>query len=151
MLAARTVVQAMRGRIQAANTDAAARIYVGRAWPVDQFPAVRLVLVNEDLASDAEDITWPRQRTHTLSVEARCLVRDVDDPEAAADALALQVLLALEGADAASRLDPLPGCVLGSTRIERNAQSEGDATVGVTAITFDVLYSTASNDPETLI
>ena len=151
MLAARTVVQAMQGRIIGASTEAAARVYVGRGWPVDQFPAVRLVLQGEDLRDDPEDITWPRTRTHVLSVEARCLAQDLDDPEAAADRLALQVLLALEGTDAASRLDPLPGCTLASTRIDRTTQSDGEATLGVAAITFDVLFSTASNDPETLI
>ena len=150
MLAARTVVQAMQGRIVGASTDAAGRVYVGRGWPVDRFPAVRLVIVNEDFSSGDDEITWPRTQDHTLTVEARCLALDVDDPEAAADALALQVLLALEGTEAAARLEPLGGCVLTSTGINRSTQSEGEATLGVAAVTFDVLFSTSSNDPETL-
>ena len=71
--------------------------------------------------------------------------------QASVQRVMLQVLLALEGTDAASRLYPLPGCTPVSTRIDRTTQSDGEATLGVAAITFDVLFSTASNDPETLI
>jgi hypothetical protein len=151
MLASRQIVNAIVAALVAAGTTAAGRVYGSRAWPIAQFPAVRVVAGDEALDTADEDITWPRQRTHTLQVDVHCVVQQAADPESAADALAVQVLQALEGSLTAATLAPLPGVALAATRLARQAQADGEATTVETVITFEVLFGTASNDPTTLI
>lgn len=151
MLASRTVVLALKQRIIDAATPAGDRVHIGHAWPIATLPAVRLELQGEDLTAEADDITWPQQRTHALDVVARCLVQQATDPDAAADSLAEQVLLAAEGTQAAATLAPLVGVSVAAVRIDHAAQADGEASTAATDITFRILFGTASNDPATLI
>lgn len=151
MLASRQVIQAIAARLAAAGTTAGARVYAARNWPVEEFPAIRVVAGEESLDGEADDITFPRERTHQLAVDVRCLVRDATGADEAADELAEEVLLALEGTQAAASLVPLAGCNLAATRISRTPQTEGEAACFATTVTLEVLFSTASNDPATLI
>jgi hypothetical protein len=153
MLAARQVLEAIVTRISQANTDAGANVHVGRAWPedADTLPIVKVIATDEDLTYGEDDITFPRARTHALTADVRCVVRDVDDAEAAAERLALQVLLALEGTQQAASLYPLQSCNVAAQRITRALQSGGEASTAIATVTFEVLFGTASDDPETLI
>lgn len=151
MLAARQVVLAVQQRLVDAATAAEDRVYAGRAWPVATYPALRVAATDEDLAADGdEDITWPRTRLHNLQLDVQGLVRDVDDLDGAMDALAEEVLVALEGTAAAARLSPL-NCALRALRIGRQAATEGEASVGTVTVRFEVLYHTESDDPSSIV
>lgn len=152
MLAARQVVIAIKQRLLDANTDAGQRVYAGRGWPLDTLPAIKVFADDEDLAADqGDDIGWPRQCLHSLGVDVECTADDIDDPESAADQLAEQVLYALEGSLAAASLSPLPGVALMSRRISRLMQTEGAAKAAKAVVSFDVLFTTRTDDPSTLI
>lgn len=143
MLASRTVANALQALLVAAATDAGDRWYVGRAWPVSTLPAGKIVLADEDLDGQTDgDLTWPRDRMHTLQVQLQCMASDVDDPEAAADDLAEQALLAAEGT-----AQPLAGVTLIAQRITRQLQAEGQAVVALTTVHLHALFGGSSEDP----
>lgn len=147
MLASRQIINAMVTRLIDAQTDAAARVYSNRAWPVAEFPGIKVLASDEDLDADNDDITWPRERQHTLQVLVMGIVRDVADLDDAMDELVEQILIALEGSEAASLLDPLPGVRLRAVRISRQLAAEGEASAGTVVITFEADFNTASNNP----
>lgn len=152
MLASRQVIEAMQQRLIDASTSAGARVYIGRAWPVEQTPAIKLFDVDQDLAADeSEDITWPRQRLHSLSVDVQCLVSDADAADEQADALVVQVMRALEGTEDATTLYPLNGVRLSSQRISPNPQADNAAAAVSKTVAFTATFATSSDDPETLI
>ncbi len=143
MLASRTAATALQALLVAAATDAGARWYLGRGWPVQQLPAGKIVLVDEDLdAADDADVTWPRDRVHTLTVQLQCMAADTDDPEGQADALAEQALVAVEGTAA-----PLAGVNVIATRITRQLATDAQAHVAITTVQLQLLFGGRSNDP----
>lgn len=143
MLASRTVATALQALLVAAATDAGDRWYLGRGWPVQALPAGKIVRVDEDLdAGDDADVTWPRERMHTLTVQLQCMAADVDDPEAAADTLAEQALVAVEGTAA-----PLAGVHISATRIGWQIATEGQSSVAITTVTLQLIFGGRSDDP----
>lgn len=151
MLASQQVVEAMAGRLVAAAIVGAGQVeWRNRARVFSAWPGIKVYSTDEDLADDPEDITWPRQRQHTLQVQVDTVVRDPADPEGAMSALALQVLLTLEGTEAASLLQPL-GARLGATRITRRMATENEASVGTVSIAMEIIFATRSDDPETIL
>lgn len=152
MLASRQVIQAMQQRLIDAATSAGVRVYIGRAWPVDVTPAVKLFAVDEDLAADdSDDITWPRERTHALAVDVQCLVSDADAADEQADTLVEQVLLALEGTEDAATLYPLNGVRIAAQRISPIPQADNAAAAVNKVVSFAATFATSSDDPSTLI
>lgn len=153
MLASRQVAAAMQQRLLDASTDAGTSVYLGRGWPVDTDRAIKVALGDEDLGADAagDDITWPRERTHSLLVDVMCVAGEAAGSDAAADQLAEQVLIELEGSVDATTLDPLTGVHLAATRLSRTQQADGAAVLAITTVTFEAQFSTRSNDPSTLI
>ena len=152
MLASRQVIVAMQQRLIDAATNAGAHVYIGRAWPVETTPAIKVFAVDEDLAADeSEDITWPRERTHALSIDVQCMVSDADAADEQADALAEQVLLALEGTEDAATLYPLTGVRIAAQRISSIPQAENAAAAVNKVVSFAATFATSSDDPSTLI
>lgn len=143
MLASRTVATALQALLVAASTAAGTRWYLGRAWPVDQLPAGKVVLADEDLeGGDDGDVTFPRNRAHTLQVDLQCMASDSADPEAEADALAAQALLAVEGT-----AQPIADVFITAQRITRQLLAEGPAHVAMTTVRLQLHFSGRSNDP----
>jgi hypothetical protein len=64
---------------------------------------------------------------------------------------ARQILLALEGTAAAATLQPLPNCHLQAQSIRYQATSDGQAANGTATVRIEVIFSTLSNDPTTII
>lgn len=143
MLASRTVAQALQALLVAAGTAAGSRWYLGRAWPLATLPAGKVVLSDEDLDA-AEDmaLNWPRYRQHTLQVDVQCFADDATDPEAAADALAEEVLQALEGT-----AQPIDDVDIAATTLRRQLQTDGQARVAVTTVQLRLIFGGRSDDP----
>jgi hypothetical protein len=147
MLASRTAAARLQALLVAAGTDALDRWYLGRGWPIQVMPAGKIVLADEDLDAGADgDVTFPRDRDHVLTLQLQCIAEDSDDPEADADTLAAQALLAVEGT-----AQPLADITAVATRIQRQLTTEGQARVAITTITLQLQFSTRSNDPTTII
>lgn len=147
MLAGRTAATALQALLVAAATAAGPRWYLGRGWPVAELPAGKLVLGDEDLDAGADaDITWPRVQAHTLTVLVECMADATADPEGAADALAEQVLQAV-----GATVQPLEHITVLPQRLARRLSTEGQARVAITTVTLQMLFSTRSNAPATLL
>jgi hypothetical protein len=151
MLASQQVIEAVAARLVAADTAAAARVYTARAWPVDTFPSIKVLHVDEDLQADAEDVTWPPTLLHRLQLDVLAYVQAPTGLDAALAAMALQVLLALQGTRAAATLQPLAGCTLQATGIRYQTPGDGEAATGLATVRLEVEFHTAGNDPETII
>lgn len=153
MLASQQVVARVVANLVAANTAAGARVYSDRFHPVATFPAVKVVVIDEDMAADedGDDITFPAVRLHRLQLELRADVEAATGLDAAMSALVVQLLRALEGTVAAATLQPLPGCFVESKGVRYQAASEGQAAQGLATVRCEVQFRTKSNDPETLI
>lgn len=133
-------------------TAAAGRVHSGRSWPLaeDQLPALKLAVTGEDVTSDSMHL--PRLQEHQLRLEVRGFVRDVDDLDAALDALVGEVLAVLFADDASVSLEPLPNVVMELQGSDRTARDEADAaSTGGVAIRLAITYQTLSNDPFTLV
>jgi hypothetical protein len=151
MLASQQVIEAVVARLVAASTGAGARVYSDRAWPVDTYPAIKVLHVNEDLQAPDEDVTFPATQLHQLQLDAVAYVQAPTGLDAALAAMALQVLQALQGTLAAATLQPLAGCTLQATGIRYQYQGDGEAATGLAIVRLAVEFHTASNDPETII
>lgn len=151
MLASQQVIEAVVARLIAANTSAGARVYSGRAWPVDTYPAIKVLHVDEDLQAADEDVTFPATQLHQLKLQAAAYVQAVTGLDAALADMARQVLQALQGTLAAATLQPLAGCTLQATGIRYQLQAEGEAATGLATVSLAVEFHTASNDPTTII
>lgn len=152
MLASHQVVVQMADRAVTAGLATAANVERrNRARIFDTFPGVKVFAVDEDLADDPEDITWPRDRQHTLQVEVAGVVRDPADLEGAMSAMAEAILQCYEGTAAAATLQPLAGVVLQAQAISRSVATEGEAAAGTVRVRFEVVFHTRSNDPSTFI
>lgn len=151
MLASQQVIEAVVARLIAAATDAGSRVYSGRAWPVQAYPAIKVQHVDEDLQAADDDVTWPATRLHQLQLDAVSYVQAPTDLDAAMAAMALQVLQALQGTLAAATLQPLAGCTLQATGIRYQFQTDGEAATGLATVRLEVEFHTASNDPTTII
>lgn len=148
MLASRTIAQDLQALLVAAATDAGARWYLGRGWPVATLPAGRIVLDDEDLEADDDGpMLWPRFRAHTLAVALQCIADDSADPEAAADQLAEQALQAVEGTAA-----PLGNLVvIDATGLRRQLSTEGQAHVAITTVRLRLQFGGRSDDPTAIV
>lgn len=151
MLASQQVLQRMAQLLVAAGTPSGARVFTDRFHPVDTYPSTRVQVVDEDLADDSQDITWPRERQHTLLVDVHVHCQATTGLDAHMADQAAQVLQALEGTQAAATLQPLAGCSLQAQRIDYQANTDGQAATGTATVRFEVIFTTLSNDPETLI
>lgn len=151
MLASQQVINAIVARLVAAATGSQDRVHSDRFHPVAAYPTTKVVHVDEDLAAEADDVTWPAQRLHTLDVDVVILVQATSGLDAAMSAAALQVLQALEGSIAAATLAPLVGCQVQATGLRYEAQGEGAAITGKATVRLRVLFHTQTNNPETLI
>lgn len=151
MLASQQVIEAVVARLVAAGTSAGGRVYSGRAWPVDAYPAIKVQHAGEDLQAADDDVTFPATQLHQLQLDAVAYVQTPTGLDAALAAIALQVLQALQGTLAAATLQPLAGCTLQATGIRYQYQTEGEAATGLATVRLVVEFHTASNDPETII
>lgn len=145
----------VRARVQAlllGQTDAGARVLVGRSWPLAEvdLPAIKLAITGE--AVEAVDMHYPVLQEHSLDLEVRAFVRDLDDAETAMDGIAAQVLAALFGTEDAAMLEPLPNCVMELRGIDRAVRdAEGEAATGAVAVRLAITFQTVSNNPSTLV
>lgn len=152
MLASQQVIDRMAQVLVAAGTASGARVFTDRFHPVDTYPTTRLQVVDEDLATgDDEDITWPRERQHTLLVDVHVHCQAITGLDAHMAAQAAQVLQALEGTFEAATLQPLVGCSLQAQRVTYQATGDAQAANGTATVRCEVIFTTRSNDPETLI
>lgn len=151
MLASQQVIARVVQLLVAAATGAGARVYSDRFHPIDTYPAVKVVHVDEDLQAADDDITWPAVRLHRLQLDVMGFVQVPTGLDAALAALAEQILLGLEATQATTTLNPLAGCQLTATGIRYQAQAEGEASTGITTVRLEVLFHTASNNPSTFI
>ena len=152
VLASQQVLERMAQLLVLAGTDADDRVHTDRFYPVDTYPAIRLQVADEDLAADdSEDITWPRTRQHTLQVDVQAHCQATGGLDAHMADQARQILLALEGTAAAATLQPLPNCHLQAQSIRYQATSDGQAANGTATVRIEVIFSTLSNDPTTII
>lgn len=151
LLASQQVIEAVVARLVAANTSAGARVYSGRSWPVNTYPAIKVQHVDEDLQAADADVTWPATLLHQLQLDVVGYVQTPTALDAALAALALQVLQALQGTLAAATLQPLAGCTLQATGIRYQFQTDGEAATGLATVRLGVEFHTASNDPTTII
>lgn len=153
MLASHQVIQAIGQRLLAAGTGAGSRVnFINRALTFSVFPGLKVYADGDDFSDgDDDDITWPREQLHALAINVDGVVRDVADLEAAMATLAAEVLTALEGTEAASVLDPLDGVRLASQAMTQRVQTDGEFATGTVSIRFLAVFSTASNDPATIL
>lgn len=147
-LASQQVVEAMRAALIAAATSSGSRVYSDRFHPVVAFPTTRVRHVDESMAAEPDDITWPAVRLHVLQVDVEVLVQAASALDAAMAAAAKQVLQALEGT--ASPLSPLR-VALAAQGIRYQAATDGQAANGMATVRFEAQFSTAANDPTTII
>lgn len=149
MLASQQVIEAAVARLVAHPTVAGARVYSGRFHPVAVFPAIRVAHADENLrADDADDITWPPMRLHSLQLDVQVLVQANTDVDAAMAAGALQVLVALGGV--AQPLAPLP-VVLQARSVRYQQQTDGSAVSGIATVRFEAQFNTRADAPDTII
>lgn len=145
----------VRARVQAlllGQTAAGTRVLVGRSWPLAEaeLPAIKLAITGE--AVEAADMHWPALQEHSLALEVRAFVRDVDDAETAMDDITEQVLSVLFGNEADASLDPLPNCLMELSGIDRAVRdAEGEAATGAVAVRLAITFQTVSNNPSTLV
>jgi hypothetical protein len=151
-LASAQVIARMAALLVAAATPSGARVHTDRMHPVDTYPSTKVFHVDEDLAADdQDDITWPRRRLHRLTVDVMVLCEAASALDTVLAEQARRVLLALEGTLAAATLVPLAGCSLQATGIRYQAPGEHQAAHGSATVRFDVLFTTESNDPDSLV
>jgi hypothetical protein len=148
VLASQQVIDAMAAVLVAAGTGSGARVHTDRFHPVAVFPSTKLLHVNEDLQTAADDLTWPPIRLHQLQVDVRVLVNAPADIDTAMSTAALQVMQALQGS--ASPLAPLP-VDLAVQGISYQSQTDGQAATGEATVRFEAQFQTAAHQPETII
>lgn len=152
MLASQQVLERMAQILVDAATDSGGRVHTDRFHPVNTYPSTRLQVVDEDLAADEdEDVTWPRERQHTVQVDVQVHCQATSGLDALMATQAAQVLQALEGTLANATLNPLTGCSLQARSLSYQATSDGQAANGTAKVRFEVIFSTLSNDPTTFI
>lgn len=153
MLASHQIVQASAQRLLDAATAAGSNVNAAnRALTFSSFPGLKVYMTDDDFGvGDGDDITWPREQLHAMALVVDGVVRDVDDLEGAMAALAAEVLTALEGTADASVLAPLDGVRLASQSISHRVATEGEVATGTVRIRFQAVFSTASDDPETIL
>lgn len=155
-LASAQVVDAVAARITGLALSGN-RIYTSRAWPIDEKtlrtvgPAGRVFAVDEDITP--QTIHAPTRQQHALQIELEGLVREVENVDDEMHALAAQWLTALFSttppADALAALGAK--VLLTQRRIEREMQSDGQASIGRVLITLRAEFHTRSNAPDTIV
>lgn len=150
MLASQQVIDQVVSLLIAAGTVAGSRVYAGRFWPVDTYPAIKVQHAGEDLQAADDDVTWPPTRLHDLQLEVVAYVQAATGLDAALSAAVLQILQALQGTLAAASLQPLAGCTSSVTGIRYQPQGDGAAAVGLATVRLDVQFHTAANNPESI-
>lgn len=152
-LAARQVVLAAATRLVDASTAAGANVnHKNRGLTFATYPGLKVYALDDDhQAADSDDITWPHEQLHELSLVVDCVVQEADDLEGAMDALVEEVLAALEGTAAAAQLSPLTGVHLRSLGSTRNVRTDGERATGTASVRFLVTYSTNADDPATFL
>lgn len=152
MLAARQVVQAIAARLVAAATAAGANVNsTNRGLTFATYPGIKVYALDDDHEAADDDITWPHEQLHDLSIAVDCVVQDPADLEGAMDALVEEVLIALEGTAAASQLSPLQGVRLRSVGSTRTVRTDGERATGTASVRLRATYSTSADDPATFL
>lgn len=153
MLASQEVLQQVQAQLLAGPTAAGPRVYGDRFHPVDSFPAIKVLLRDEDLAADddGDSVVWPRQQLHRLRLDVQLLLEAGTGLGLAMAAFETQALRALQGTVARATLQPLAGCDLRVLAIRRQPTTDGAAAQLLSTLSCEVLFRTRSNDPETLI
>ena|SRR5688572_28806736 len=150
-LASAQVVDAIATRITGLSL-AGSRIYTSRLWPIPStgMPAGRVLAVDEDI--EPSTVHRPAALKHALQIELHGIVHEVENVDDQMHALAAQWLTALFNAPGMpDALSALTKVIVSLRRIERQTQTEGQATLGVIVITLRAEFHTRSNAPETII
>lgn len=152
-LASQQVADRVVALLLAAPTTAGSNVSSDRFHPVSAYPTIKVLHTGEDIGADddGDDITWPAIRLHRLALDVRAEVQASVDLDVAMSAIALEILQALEGTQAAATLAPLPGCTLRSTGLFLQTTPEGQAANGQATVRLEVLFRTRADDPSTLI
>lgn len=153
MLASQQVLQQLVAQLAAGPTAAGPRVYGDRFHPVDSFPAIKVLLRDEDLSADEEgdSVVWPRVQLHRLRLDVQLLLEATTGLGDAMAAFEASALRALQGTVARATLQPLAGCDLRVLAVRRQPTAEGAAAQLLSTLACEVLFRTRGNDPETLI
>lgn len=139
-LAAAQVIDALAARLNGA-TDAGARVYTSRTWPLSEadLPAWRVTA--EDESVDPATVHGINQ--HALLVHASASVRAVDDLDDAMHAIAEAGLTALFAGK--------PPHNLALDGIDRAISTEGECAVGVITLRLRCTFFCKPSAPGTLL
>lgn len=142
MLAAATVRAAVAALL-ATVPGSGARVFQGRAHPLDEaeLPCWSVSLGSEDI--ELEGLSWPALQNHRLSLTVEGHARSVDTLETTLDALQAAGLQALFGGGQ-------PPHQLRCTASSRRA-SETDAAIGSVTLELEARFLTVQNAPETIV
>lgn len=154
-LAAAQIISAIAQRLRGA-TDADAKVYASRSWPLSEreLPAWRIVAEDEDV--EPLSMGADRLQQHRLQVGLKGYSLAVADLDASLHTLASQALAAVFPAvppsDPADELSAIPPGKLHLTlrRIERHMQTEGQAVLGMVHLTLMAVYRTRQTQPDAL-
>ena len=121
------------------------RVFPTRSWPLstNQLPA--LLIYTSDETAEPGSLTRPINLHRSVSLVVEAVASKCNGLDDLLDAMCAEV-------EAELAMDPsLTGLAKNSTlrRTEIEVRSDGDATVGIARMTFEVLYVTSSENPHT--
>lgn len=153
-LAAAQIVDAVAAIVRTATiglaTPYATSTHTDRGWPFgeDELPAWRVLADDESI--EALTIHYPATWRHTLVVLLEGRVRATSDLDDAMNDAAAAVLAALFASASSATLGGLAK-TMSATNISRRLEEEGQAAIGAIDIRLEVVFTTASNAPSTII
>lgn len=150
-LAAAQAVDRVAAILAAAGTNAGARVYTSRSWPLAEADLPALLVFAEGETVTAASIDWPWIEQHDLAVRVQGHVQHSSTLDDQMNNLAEQVLGALFGTQANAQLQPLTNVGMTCTEIDRLMLSDGPADVGQVTVSLGVRFHTLANNPSTLI
>jgi hypothetical protein len=127
-------------------TTTGPRVYPSRVYPLaeGQLPALRIYATEESAAMLT--IHAPKLLERRLTLVVECCAKAGADLDDVLDTMAKEVETALGNAPTLS--SKAKDSVLTSTEIE--LIGDGDQPLGVARLSFEVMYATAANAPDTL-
>ena len=120
-------------------------VFATRSWPLDAKQLPALLIYSVDETADPGSLTRPIALHRALSLVVEAVALKCNGLDDLLDAMCAEV-------EAELAMDPsIAGLAKNSTlrRTEIEVRSDGDATVGIARMTFEVLYVTSSVNPHT--
>lgn len=149
MHAAQQVIEAIKARLVAGPTDAGARVYTDRDFPLgtEQLPAWLVYALDEPIEPDT--VHWPQQRRHTLLVALRaCAQRtSADGIDTVLHRMRLQAEQCLFDTLEHATLAPL-AVPLQLKRARPEFGQRLDVQTGEIELQIEAPFSTLANAPE---